>query len=91
MIHFKQACYAAYISTDEWHSELFGYFIKESDAKELSKGRGWYGSDGTVKPEVVNIRIYESKADYLNRMEMNEKEVALGKLTDREKQLLGLL
>lgn len=90
MIQFKQACYAAYIDTDERSSRLMAYFMNESDAIELSKGKGWWGSDGRVQKEIVNIRIYESKEDYLNRMELNEKEVALAKLTEKEKKLLGL-
>lgn len=90
MIHFKQECYAAYIPTDEKSSKLFGYFTKEQDALELSKGKGWWGLNGLVEKQIVNIQIYESKEEYFEAMKINEKEAALAKLTEREKQLLGL-
>ena len=90
MIQFKQECWAAYISTDEWHSKLFGYFMEERDAVAVSKGQGWYGGDGWAKKEVIDIRIYESRDEYHEGMISNEIEAALKKLTEKEKRLLGL-
>lgn len=90
MIEFKKDCYAAYVSEDEMSSRLFGYFTNYDDAIECSKGKGWWGADGTASKTVIHIKIYESRTEFDGVTTEDEKKAAISKLTDRERKLLGL-
>lgn len=88
MIKFKKDCYAAYVSIDEVHSSLFGYFTNKSDAETASKGQGWYGSNGSVNRETINIKIYESLEEFNNRHKVDRLIHLLDKLSEED---IGLL
>lgn len=90
MITFKQKVYTA-VGDSENSSYVIGYFLRERDATQASVGKGWYGGDARIRPEVLNIQIFESYKEFEDSLVENKKQAALSKLTEEEKKLLGLL
>lgn len=90
MIKFERECYAVYVDTDERSSALLGYFTNQTDAEKAGTGRGWWGGNGRVSPATVSVSIFESLDEYEKGLEDKLRKAALKKLTDQEKQLLGL-
>jgi hypothetical protein len=90
MITFKKECYAVYVDTDERSSALLGYFTSPVDAERAGTGKGWWGGNGRVSPATVTITIYENLDEYEQGLEDKLRKAALSKLTDQEKQILGL-
>lgn len=68
--------------------ETIARFSKEQHARIYAQGTGNYGRDALVKPK--SIMIFESLKEVEDYDEAKEKKIALSKLTDREKTLLGL-
>lgn len=90
MITFEKECYEIRVSKDEWSSEHFGYFTSEVDGLRASKGKGWWGSDGTSRRTTVRVLIFENLDEYDSELLARMKEGALAKLTDDERKILGL-
>ena len=84
---------------NEQESKLFGYFLDESIGLELTRGKGWYVSDGTSSVvhciklknwEVVETENKPITISYCDNIDQAKKYIALSKLTDQEKKLLGI-
>lgn len=70
--------------TDGRDTRCIGFFTAIADAQKAARGRGAMGrGDGGVEP----IGVFESLDEYRGS---DEKARALAKLTNRERQLLGL-
>jgi hypothetical protein len=83
---------------------VIGYFLNEKDAIEAAKGTGVFGAKGYVNSTVANVVMYpdddtdefviqiissEVQTSFQSTKEI--KEIALAKLTEKEKQILGLV
>lgn len=90
MITFKLKCFEATVSVDEKSSRHFGYFTDENVAIQAVKGKGWYGSDGSVKPAEIDIKVFETREEFDGVTLEDEKAAALAKLSDHDKKVLGL-
>ena len=93
MIHISKQCYEAIINTSEdgrGPSSRVGYFTNYTDAHKAVKGKSAWGSDGTVQSTVVDVKIYETFAEFENVVYMVEYNAALAKLTPKERLILGL-
>lgn len=91
MITWKRKCFQATVSTDDRAgSEFVGYFTNEDVAKAAVKGKGWWGSDGSVHPIEIDIKIFETREEFDGVTLEDEKAAALAKLSDHDKKLLGL-
>ncbi len=55
-------CFRIDVSTDERNHKLFGYFFDEELGLKLSKGKGWYGTDGTSTQ--VQLTIFSTEEEY---------------------------
>lgn len=71
-------------------SHLVGYFVNRWDADLAAEGVGEWGSKGSVQEINLKIQVYESFEEYEKTAVDNEREAALGKLTEKERKLLGL-
>lgn len=49
------------VSVSEFLSRPFGYFVSAELGKKLSKGKGWYGSDGS-NSGAVNVIVFTDTA-----------------------------
>lgn len=67
------------------------YFANQADAFTVASGAGEWGSDETVSEVDIEIRIYENMLDYKDAQLDDLRKQALDKLTDAEKQALGLV
>lgn len=74
--------------------KIIGYASDEATANYIAKGNGFYGDAG-VRERTINV--YESIDEYKRKLKEKEdrankedRERALSKLTQREKELLGL-
>lgn len=91
MITWKKKCFQASVSTDDRSgSQFVGYFTNEDVAKSVVKGKGWWGSDGSVRAIDIDIKIFETREEFDGVSMEDEKAAALAKLSDHEKKLLGL-
>jgi hypothetical protein len=73
--------------TDGMDSYGIGYFTKKADAEKAAEGKGAMGyGNGSVNEDVV----YESYKDYVENNPVSLKQKALAKLTQEEKEVLGL-
>lgn len=68
-----------------------GYFNRESDAKQAVKGRGVWGTDASVRPAEIHIKIYESYKEFEDETMASARRRALDKLSFEEKKALNLL
>lgn len=66
------------------------YTFDEQTANEIAKGRGVMGTMADVKPIDKTICILDSFDEFEELQNVEKREKALAKLTDEEKQLLGL-
>lgn len=90
MITFKKRCYQATVSTDDrGASNLVGYFTDQDVAKQVVKGKGWWGSDGNVNAIDLHIKIFETREEFDGVTLEDEKAAALAKLSDHDKKVLG--
>lgn len=69
--------------------QVIGRFWDGKEAEKYARGRGNYGSDATVKPQ--NLVVADSCEDMDNYRDEELRLKALGKLTDEDKRVLGLL
>lgn len=78
-------------------SFVIGYFLNYSDAEAAAKGEGGWGTNGKVKKVTGGVvfigdRIYalgdEIASNYVDPKDIKKR--ALEKLTDEEKEVLGL-
>ncbi len=93
MIEFIQQCYEASIDTSEdgyGGYKQIGYFINHTDARDAVRGKSSWGRDGSVTPVKLHIKVYENLEEYDAGARDKMKQAALGKLTKREKELLGI-
>ncbi len=70
--------------------KILGYFTKQADALAAGKGKGEWGNDGTASLTDLDIRIYESLAEYEAGERDRARAAARAKLTAEEARLLGL-
>lgn len=94
MLRLRHQAFAAITNSDltegRGREVIIGYFLLESDAKKAARGQGVMGTDGDVRPRMVDVKIYETYFEYeLDVMEHKRRE-ALSKLTADERRLLGL-
>lgn len=57
----EQSAYAAYVSPDDRKSVLFGYYNSHSLAMESVAGKSWYGSNGTVNRNPVELITFTNE------------------------------
>ena len=97
-------CYAVYRTTDEYgcRGKRLGFYPTKEIAKHAAERQGWYGGEGAIVPTyVIKIgeHLYElaspdpieiaTQAEISDLIE-NRRQVALSKLTQDERKLLGL-
>jgi len=83
---------------DDMGETHLGLFSKDDVASHVAKGNGAYNQDAKVTPKEIVIFdsveefITETGKKVLSTEEMKErvKAIALGKLTEEEKRVLGL-
>ena len=87
------------IGVDERKSETFGYYLDKEIGLELTKGKGWYGGNGYATEinciklkngDVVTTGAKPLRINNSSNIGEAKKNIALSKLTDEEKNLLGL-
>jgi len=92
---FKQNCFEAYTDSDlnegKGHKVTIGYFTNQADAYKAVQGKGVMGSDGNVSSHVIDIKIFENYEEYIVVSDEKIKQIALGKLSEVEKKVLGLI
>jgi len=64
----------------------FAAFSNKADAIVASKGQDGWGGDAQIEP----IHVFESVEEYETKTRMDIKTRALNKLSDEEKEALGL-
>lgn len=82
--------WAATVYTESGHQKLIGYFTNQTDATASVKGKSEWGSDGRTALTDIDIRIYESLAEYEASELDRARAAARAKLTTEEARLLGL-
>jgi hypothetical protein len=69
-----------------------GYFTDEGVAHKAAKGQGVMGTEATVKLVTAPTSpvVYETFAEYGQACKQQEYRAIMAKLSDREKEILGL-
>lgn len=61
--------YEIRVPSDERSSSVFGYFSNSVDGLAASRGKGWYGADGSVNKQVEVVSITMNNEVYSFKME----------------------
>lgn len=89
MINFKKKCWEV-SKEDEYpflSSTILGHFTKKEDADLVLEKAGL---KGLVREKTMDVTIFESYKEYLSFKAASIRETALKKLTEEEKEALGL-
>ena len=79
--------FEARVADSERSDRHVGYFTHAADGTRATKGTGWWGSDGTVRP--VELVVYDTFEEYKGEKESQLRQQALDKLSDDERKALG--
>lgn len=68
-----------------------GYFLSKKDAERAGVGQGVMGTDARVRQVgEVSLIVYETFDEFLAIQKEEKRQQALAKLTQEERELLGL-
>lgn len=84
--------YEALVGGDDrgCNMSVIAVFKNREDAEKVVKGKGFFGGDGSVSHVNNTIMVYDSLAEYDATLEDRLRKVALAKLSEDDKKILGL-